>query len=146
MLGYTTALWGSREPAQTTYDLSSGLWLHDGAQSCFKESQGGGGCRLTAVCGLGACRYDLNDMYSLKMQTQVASEKSFSQMMADVDVKGGDWQGQVSNSPVSSYFYRRALRYYSHAGKVPATGEAWKQRLLRHQLHSERHPDAIAGW
>jgi len=40
-------------------------------------------------------KYDLNDMYSLKMQTQVASEKSFSQMMVDVDVKGGDWQGQV---------------------------------------------------
>ena len=51
---------------------------------------------LTAVCGHGWNRYDLNDMYSLKMQTQVANEKSFSQVMFDLDVKGIDWQGQVS--------------------------------------------------
>lgn len=108
------------------------------------------GCRLTAVCGLGACRYDLNDMYSLKMQTQVANEKSFSQVMFDLDVKGVDWQGQVSHSPVS-YSYSRALRVLtrcvsSHAGKVPATGETWKQRLLRRQLPAKRHPHAGAGW
>jgi hypothetical protein len=66
------------------------------------------GCRLS-IMRLGACRYDLNDMYSLKMQTQVANEKSFSQVMFDLDVKGVDWQGQVSHSRVS-YFFSRALR------------------------------------
>uniref|UniRef100_A0A7S0N468 Mitochondrial import receptor subunit TOM40 n=1 Tax=Pyramimonas obovata TaxID=1411642 RepID=A0A7S0N468_9CHLO len=40
-------------------------------------------------------RYDLNDMLSFKMMTQLAEEKSFSQVMFDLDGKGLDWQGQI---------------------------------------------------
>jgi len=40
-------------------------------------------------------RYDFNDMYSFKMMTQLAHEKSFSQAMFDLDCKGLDWQGQI---------------------------------------------------
>eukprot|EP00959_Pyramimonas_sp_CCMP1952_P252403 5273620-Pyramimonas_sp.AAC.2 len=34
-------------------------------------------------------------MLSFKMMTQLAEEKSFSQVMFDLDGKGLDWQGQI---------------------------------------------------
>ena len=40
-------------------------------------------------------KYDFNDACSVKMQTQLANEKSFSQVMMDMDLKGIDWQGQI---------------------------------------------------
>lgn len=40
-------------------------------------------------------KYDVNESCSLKMQTQLANEKSFSQVMMDADLKGTDWQGQI---------------------------------------------------
>jgi len=41
----------------------------------------------------GRIKYDLNDMFSAKLQT--TKEQGFSQVMVDVDVTGVDYQGQV---------------------------------------------------
>mmetsp|Transcript_18449 Transcript_18449/g.22133 ORF Transcript_18449/g.22133 Transcript_18449/m.22133 type:complete len:326 (-) Transcript_18449:149-1126(-) len=40
-------------------------------------------------------KYDLSDMFSFKMQTQLISEKGYSQVMFDLDAKGLDYQGQI---------------------------------------------------
>jgi hypothetical protein len=42
-----------------------------------------------------ACRYDFADWLSSRVNMQLSNEAGQSQVMADVDVKGKDWNGQV---------------------------------------------------
>ncbi|XRB23021.1 mitochondrial import receptor subunit TOM40 [Pseudoscourfieldia marina] len=43
----------------------------------------------------GRCRYDVSDALSFKLQAQLAQEAMYSQIMADVDLQGTDWNAQV---------------------------------------------------
>nr|QKY15283.1 mitochondrial import receptor subunit TOM40-1 (TOM40-1) [Polytomella parva] len=43
----------------------------------------------------GRIKYDVADWLSLKVQTQIASEAGQSQLMADADLKGSDWNAQL---------------------------------------------------
>ncbi len=43
----------------------------------------------------GRIKHDFSDALSLKLQTQLTSEKGYSQVMLDVESKGLDWQSQL---------------------------------------------------
>ena len=87
----------------------------------------------------GRVKYDLNDMFSFKLQAQLSEESKYDQTMFDVDLKGMDWNGQVkvgNNQFIGVNYFQSVTNNLALGGEAFYLGTQRKSGVgfaMRHQ-------------